>query len=153
MSEVVPAGADVPKAVVRYFESVNTEDYDTLREQLHPDAEFVAVGARPRRGREEVMTYFPAAFQQLPEHNDEPTRYLIAGDAVTVEIHFVGKTRAGGHVEFDAIDVMDLQDGLIRRVTSWYDSARVQATIVGAVLTGDRAVPRIGRDVEDASHG
>lgn len=127
----LPADAEVPKAVVQYFEFVNAENYDALREVLHPDAEFVAVGARPRVGRDEVMTYFPAAFRQLPEHYDGPTRYLVAGDAVTVEISFVGKTTAGNQVVFDAIDVMDLEDGLIRRITSWYDSAKVQAMILG----------------------
>ncbi|HEY8340653.1 MAG TPA: nuclear transport factor 2 family protein [Egibacteraceae bacterium] len=128
---VAPPGAQVPEPVVRYFECINAEDYDSLRELFHPDAEFVAVGARPRRGRDDVLTYFPAAFALLPTHDDQPTRYLVAGDTVVVEITFRGETPEGTRVEFDAVDVMDLRDGLLHRITSWYDTAAVRRQTLG----------------------
>ncbi len=109
--------------VERYFECANTEDWDGMRELWHDDAEFVAVGARPRVGREEIVAYFPHIFSLWSEHRDEPTRILVAGDVVTAEVRFTGRTPGGKRVEFDAVDVIDVRDGKILRLTNWYDIA------------------------------
>jgi ketosteroid isomerase-like protein len=119
----------VPETVRRYFDAVNGEDWDTLATLLHADAELRAVGARPRTGRDEVMTYYFGVFDEWEEHDDRPTRFLVDGDSVVAEIAFEGKTRGGTPVTFDAVDVFDLQDGLVRRLSSWYDIARVRALL------------------------
>ena len=111
------------RIVERYFECANADDWDGLREVFHEHAELRAVGARPRIGLDEVVAYYPRIFGLWAEHRDDPTRFLVCGDTVTVEVHFTGTTPAGKHVEFDAIDVIDISDGRIKRLTNWYDIA------------------------------
>jgi hypothetical protein len=54
--------------------------------------------------------------------------------AATVEIHFSGALASGIPLEFDAVDVFDFDDdGLIVRLTSWYDSHAVRSSLKRAV--------------------
>lgn len=116
-----------PPAVERYFAAVNAEDWATIRDVFAPDAELHSVGAPARRGPDEIAAHFPRVLAALPVHHDEPTRVVVAGDVVLVEIHFSGRTPEGAPVEFDAVDVFDLTpDGTaIRRLSTWYDTAAV----------------------------
>lgn len=116
-----------PPAVERYFAAVNDEDWTTLRDVFAPDAELRTVGAPTRRGRDEIAEHFPKVLAALPVHHDEPTRVVVAGDVVTVEIHFTGRTAADAPVEFDAVDVFDLTDDgtTIAKLSTWYDTAAV----------------------------
>ena len=123
------ASESVPAAVTTYFEAINAEDWDRLGTVWHEDAELLAVGARPRSGRDSVMGYYPKTLAPWTEHRDTPTRYLVAGDTVTAEIHFTGRSADGLDVAFDAVDVFDLADGRIRRLTNWYDVAVVRALL------------------------
>jgi len=66
----------------------------------------------------------------FPAHLDDPLRVLVAGDSATVEIHFTGTMHDGRVVEFDALDVFDLEDGRVRRLRYWYDSAPIMAQMV-----------------------
>jgi ketosteroid isomerase-like protein len=123
-------GAAVPAAVTAYFESLNAEALDRLAELWAPDAELRAVGSRPRTGRDQVMAYFASLFGPWAEHEDRPTRFIVAGDTVVVEIRFSGATRDGKRLSFDAVDVFDLQgDGAIARLTTWYDLAWVRSQL------------------------
>lgn len=110
-----------PAAIRTYFEAINSEDWERLATVWHEDAELRAVGARPRRGRAEIGAYFPKTLAPWRRHLDDPVRVAVAGDVVTVEIHFVGSTDDGRAVEFDAVDVFDLEAGRIRRLSTWYD--------------------------------
>jgi limonene-1,2-epoxide hydrolase len=114
------------EAVERYFRCINTDDYERLGEVFHEDAEFRAVGARPRNGLAEIAEYFPKIFGLWKEHRDEPTRIVVAGDVVTAEVVFTGTTHDGRKVEFDAVDVIDVMNGRIKRLTDWYDIAWVR---------------------------
>ena len=120
-----------PPAVERYFAAVNAEDWTTIRDVFAPDAELHSVGAPPRHGRDEIAAHFPRVLAALPVHHDEPTRVVVAGTVVLVEIHFSGRTPAGDPVEFDAVDVFDLTaDGTaIRRLSTWYDTAAVSRMV------------------------
>jgi uncharacterized protein (TIGR02246 family) len=116
-----------PPVVDRYFAAVNADDWAAVRDVFTPDAELHAVGAPPRRGREEIVAHFPQVLAALPVHHDEPTRVVVAGSVVLAEIRFTGRNRAGDEVVFDAVDVFDLTDdgAAIRRLSSWYDTAAV----------------------------
>jgi ketosteroid isomerase-like protein len=121
-----------PPAIERYFAAINDEDWATIRDVFATDAELVSVGAPTRHGREEIADHFPEVLAALPVHHDEPTRVVVAGTVVLVEIHFSGRTPAGDPVEFDAVDVFDLtEDGRIARLSTWYDTAAVGRMVRG----------------------
>lgn len=121
----------VEEVVGRYFECLNGEDWAGLAELFAERAELVAVGSRPRSGREEVLDYYRRALAPYPEHRDEPTRVLVAEGTATVEIRYRGATPEGRPVEFDAVDVFDVEHGRIERLTSWYDIADVRRQLAG----------------------
>jgi ketosteroid isomerase-like protein len=111
----------VPEAITEYFRCVNREDWEPFAELWTEDAELIALGARPRHGREEVLGYYEKVFSPWHEHFDEPTRILVADSTVTVEVRFRGVTQEGAHVEFDALDLFDLCVDRISRLSNWYD--------------------------------
>jgi ketosteroid isomerase-like protein len=111
------------EVVRRYFYCLDHEDWVQMRELWHDDGTLRAVGARPRDGIEDVMNLFGKLFVPWPKHCDEPTRIVHGGDTVLVEVTFTGTTGDGREVSFDAIDVFDLRDGKIGRMTNWYDTA------------------------------
>jgi len=116
----------IRQTIDAYFECINNEHWDRLAELFSVDAELRAVGARPRAGRDDIGTYFREALGPYPEHRDEPTRIIPAGQTVTVEIHFEGRLDNGRPLSFDAVDVFDFLGDRIQRLTSWYDSAQVR---------------------------
>ena len=95
--------------------AVDAEDFDTLREVLHPDVALTACGSRPRQGSEAVLDLFRAIFERFPVHSDVPTRR-----------HFEGRSATGVDVAFEAVDVFDVVDGRIVRLTQWLDSAHLE---------------------------
>jgi ketosteroid isomerase-like protein len=127
----VPASKSVPVAVTTYFDSLNGEDWDSLRTIWAEDTAVVAVGARPRHGVDDAMNLYMNIFKHWSRHLDIPGRTLIDGDTAVVEVHFVGTTKDGRDVEFDAVDVIDIEDGRVKKLTTWYDTAKVLALIAG----------------------
>ena len=109
------------QVILDYFDAINTEDWDKLAGLWTEDAELDVVAARPRRGREDVLTYYPKALSMYPEHWDEPVRISDAGDVVTVEIDFTGKMADGTPVAFKAVDIFDIKDGKLWKMSSWFD--------------------------------
>lgn len=125
--------ADLERVLHAYFDGLNRDDFASVAALFAPDAELRAVGARPRRGPEEIRGYLEAALRPYPVHRDEPTRILLSGDAATVEIAFTGETAAGVPLGFDAVDVFDFDaEGRIVRLTSWYDSHAVRRALAEA---------------------
>jgi ketosteroid isomerase-like protein len=113
----------VPSMVTGYFDALNREDWALMRELWDVNAELRAVGARPRRGRDEVMSYLEPIFGPWATHLDQPTRFIVAPSTVVVEVRFTGVTHAGRELPFDAVDVFDTDDHAILRLTTWYDLA------------------------------
>lgn len=109
--------------VRRYFACLNTEDWEGMAAIWRTDGELRAVGARPRKGRDDVVGYFSKLFTPWAVHRDEPTRIVVAGDVVTAEVLFTGTTPGGHDVSFDAVDVFDILNGQIARMSNWYDIA------------------------------
>ena len=117
--------------VSAYFAAVNAEDWAALAGLWEPDAELVATGARPRRGREAIVAYYPEVLAGYAEHEDRPVRLIKDGSTIVVEVAFTGRTTAGRPVAFDAIDVFDLAGERIRRLSTWYDTAAVRRQVQG----------------------
>lgn len=115
-----------PQAILDYFDSINAEDFDKLATLWVEDAELNVVAARPRRGRDDVLTYYPRALGLFPKHYDDPVRISVAGDVVTVEIKFTGEMADGRPVEFDAVDVFDMRDGKLWKMSSWFDIEHIR---------------------------
>ena len=63
------------------------------------------------------------AFLRGVAHVDHPTRLVISerDGTVLAEVTFTGRTPDGRDVAFDAIDVFDIVDGRIKKLTNWYD--------------------------------
>ncbi|QEC50548.1 nuclear transport factor 2 family protein [Baekduia soli] len=118
------------QALTAYFDGINGEDYEAVAALFAADGELIAPGTEPRRGPAAIAEYFAAALAPYPEHVDDPTRFIHAGDTVTVEITFTGRMASGAPMNFDAVDVFDFDEqGLIRRLSSWYDSHGVRAQL------------------------
>jgi ketosteroid isomerase-like protein len=114
--------ASTNEGLVRhYFTCLDSEDWVAMRDLWHEDSTLRAVGARQRRGVDEVIGYFSKLFTPWAKHEDRPTRLLISGDAIVAEVTFYGTTGDGREVAFEAIDVFDLAGGRISRFSNWYD--------------------------------
>lgn len=112
--------------VTAYIACLNEEDWEAFADLWHDDAEFRAVGARPRCGRSEITAFFRRLFDPWAVHLDTQRRVISSGDVVTVEVDFVGTTPDGRQIEFDAVDVFDIENGRISRLSNWYDLAYVR---------------------------
>jgi ketosteroid isomerase-like protein len=123
--------APITDVIDAYFTAANADDWDGLRQVMHDDAEVFLMGAKPRKGVDDVMALYQRLFTPWAEHNDTPTRTLVDGNAATVEVHFTGTTATGERLEFDAVDVIDIEEGRIRRLTNWYDLVWVRDQMSG----------------------
>lgn len=121
-----------PLAVVKdYFTALNDEDWDLMASVLHPELDLIPSGSRPRIGSDKAITMFQKIFERFPVHQDNPTRFLEAGSTVVVEITFNGATQDGQKVAFDAVDIFDVEDGRICRLSQWFDTAALAAALQG----------------------
>ncbi len=110
-------------AVEAYFARINTDAFDDLADVFAEDAEVHVPGNRPVRGRAAISDLYRRIFAPWEVHNDEPVRVVRAGRTVTVEVRFTGELAGGERFAFDGLDVIDLdENGLITRLTNWYDS-------------------------------
>ncbi|MDE0667970.1 MAG: nuclear transport factor 2 family protein [bacterium] len=128
-----PPGPPAATAVVEaYFEAVDAEDFDKLSRLLDPDVSLTACGSRPRQGAAAVIALFRAIFERFPMHADRPRRLICEGGTVVAEFRFEGTSAAGVDVAFEAVDVFDIEDGRIVRLTQWFDSAHLERQLRSA---------------------
>ena len=119
-------------AVVKdYFTALNDEDWDLMASVLHPELDLIPSGSRPRIGSDKAIAMFQKIFERFPVHQDNPTRFLEAGNTVVVEITFNGATQDGHEVAFEAVDIFDVEDGRISRLSQWFDTAALAAALQG----------------------
>lgn len=120
------------RAVVEaYFAAINSDAFDDLAAVFAPDVEIHTVGARPVLGRDAALAHFPKVLAGYVKHDDQVTRWIEAPDAIVCGIHFEGELDDGRAVVFEALDVFDLADGRITKVTTWYDTRLVRKQVLG----------------------
>jgi ketosteroid isomerase-like protein len=111
--------------VRRYFNAVNNHLWDELAEIFHPDVTVQHGMSLSTSGRAKAVKLLAAVVSQFATHEDRPTRYIVSGDTVAVEIMFTGTLPDGTVLEFPAADLIDTDGKQITRVVSWYDTAVV----------------------------
>lgn len=130
------ASATGHPTVTAYFDAVNARDFAALTALFAEDVELRPVGTAPRRGRDEVAAYYPALLAGFERSHDALVRVHVAGDVVTAEIRFEGRTVTGAEVAFDAVDVFDLDaEGRIARLSLWYDTRDVARQVRAAATS------------------
>jgi ketosteroid isomerase-like protein len=122
----------VPECVVRYFELMNADRWDEFGDVWNEDAQHAAPGAGSRQGRETIVEFYRHLFDLWDEHDDRPTRYIVAEDGayVTVEVTYVGKLEDGRDMTFEAIDTIEVRDGRIAKLVTWYDSGLLRKLLL-----------------------
>ncbi|WP_104106660.1 AMP-binding protein [Nocardioides sp. 616] len=131
--------ADAPSAeghralVTKYFDAVNTRDWTTLASVLHPEVTIRHGDLMSASGVDQVVKLYQAILLQYREggHEDRPTRILVQGDLVAVEITATVVKLDGTRLTFPAADFIDVQDGLLKSISTWYDTAAVVPMIKG----------------------
>jgi steroid delta-isomerase-like uncharacterized protein len=116
-------------AVEGYFAAINSDSFADLASVFAEDVEIHTVGGQPVVGREAALAHFPQVLATYAEHEDRVTRWIETSEAIVTEIDFEGKLADGRAVVFPALDVFDLRDGRITRVTTWYDTRDVRRQV------------------------
>ncbi|QRP43106.1 nuclear transport factor 2 family protein [Amycolatopsis sp. FDAARGOS 1241] len=123
-------------SVEAYFSSINAERFPELIEVFAENVRIHVVGATPVAGREAAITHFVKLLAGYAEHDDCVTRWIEADDAgtgsVVTEIDFTGRLLDGRPIAFAALDVFDLRDGRIAKVTTWYDTREVRRQVLAS---------------------
>ena len=119
------------ETVKEYFTALNTEDWELMASVLDSELHLVPSGSRSRTGADKAIAMFQKIFERFPVHADDPTRFICDGNTMVVEITFTGATQDGRELSFDAVDIFDVQDGRISRLSQWFDTAALAATLGG----------------------
>jgi fatty-acyl-CoA synthase len=121
--------------VERYFAAVNARDWEAFAATLHPEVSIRQGELLSASGVEDVTRLYRAIVAQYDEHEDRPTRILVDGATAAVEITFTGRRTDGTPLSFPAFDVIEVEDGVIRAVSTWYDTEVVVPLITGRPTT------------------
>jgi len=143
--------AAAPEEVARgVFARVTARDAKGTVEFAHPDIvdDFVAVGEF--RGRDQVRGFFEEIFAAFPDFEIHVDRVVADDSCATVQWHatgtftgrpFQGIAATGKPAQIRGVDVMEIEDGLIRHNTIYYDGAAL-ARQVGLLPTAGSRTDR-----------
>jgi steroid delta-isomerase-like uncharacterized protein len=140
-----------PAAVAREaFEAVIARDPDAIVQLAAPDAQDDVVAVGELRGREEIRRFFDEVFTAFPDFAMTIDRIVSDERTAVVQWHatgtfnggpFLGILPTGRCVALKGVDVMEIDAGLIRRNTIYYDGATM-ARQVGLLPKKDSAADR-----------
>jgi ketosteroid isomerase-like protein len=110
----------------RYFTAVNESRLDDLA-AVFAEGAILSFPMLPHvGGRKAIREFYAGVLTFYPERRDDVTRWFVSeGGDVAAEISFVGRTSTGRDVAFDAVDVFTIRNGVIQKLTIYYDSAKV----------------------------
>lgn len=122
----------VEQHVRSYFEAMDRRDAGGMLEHWSEDGVEDVVPVGVIRGHDELREFFSSMFAAMPDARTTVTR-LVAGEqgcAVEFRIEgtfdgepFMGIDPTGRHVEIRGADFVELEDGLIKSLTSYFDGA------------------------------
>jgi ketosteroid isomerase-like protein len=88
--------------------------------------------SKPRHSREEVALFFKELFEKVQPERLEPLEFTVQGDRVIVEGKNRGTVNSTGRpYEHDWVMVFTLQEGKIKRLLHYYDTADIMAAFRG----------------------
>ena len=132
--------ADSPAASVarRYFDSVARHDLDSAMACWVPGGIDHLAPVGELRVPDELRAYFEELFAAMPDFEYEVTSLIEEGDRVAVHWrakgHFTGRPYAGINANGSAIstegaDLIQTENGLIRRLDSYWDDSAIARQI------------------------
>jgi steroid delta-isomerase-like uncharacterized protein len=124
-------GAEVEDLIQRYTEAWASRDPDKIVTLHTQDTTFHAhVGQDAARGKDAVRQAFADLFAQFPDLAFTPVAQRVGSDFWVAEWRMSG-TLAGTDTAFevDLVDVVTIQDGLVKSKDSYIDAVSMQAQL------------------------
>ena len=125
---------DAGSLMRRAFEAIAAKDLDALRGAWHEDVEEDFVALEPVRGKEAATAFFAEYFAAMPDMEFTVERVISVDENTAVGEWsmrgtfnggpFQGIEPTGRELALRGIDVMEFEDGLLRRNTIYYDGLR-----------------------------
>ncbi|MGI9657640.1 MAG: nuclear transport factor 2 family protein [Gaiellaceae bacterium] len=110
--------------ITSFFALFDEEDVDALLELFTEDCSFsMILYERDLEGKDELRTFFEEHIANWSEHREWATSIVVQGDAGASELHFEGVLKNGTRVVMDNLNVWDFEDGKIRRIRVYADTA------------------------------
>ena len=101
----------IKDVVKSYFRLVNEEKFDEFFALFDPDVVFSAPFNFRAQGLEKVKPFYLRVPNDYPEHEDIPVEIAVIGNKAAVFIDFIGKTKDGIPVRFNATDWFTIENG------------------------------------------
>lgn len=126
------------KMVKRFYEAIESMNFDALHDMVHEDFVFYAQIDNPRPGVQGLIDSEKAAFESYDSFEFPVVAMVAEGDHVAAYMHFIGKGYNGGNPAIPAngrdtrISLMHLltfKDGKIIEKRAHYDSADAERQI------------------------
>jgi steroid delta-isomerase-like uncharacterized protein len=127
--------AELEGLIARYLEAWGRRDPDAIAEHHSPDGVFhLHAAAGPVSGRDAIRATFTALFAQWPDLDFEQRRMVLHDRGWTVEWKMSGTLaepleldgavvgKPGARMDVDAIDLIEVEDGLISAKHTYLDS-------------------------------
>jgi uncharacterized protein (TIGR02246 family) len=116
---------DVKAIQQRYSEAWNSHDADAIAALHTEDTRFCTHGAGPAaEGREAMRTTAAETFAQFPQFASQPIRTLFGSDHWVIEW-----TMVNADLSVDCVDVVALEDGLVKTKDTYFDFAQLQVAM------------------------
>lgn len=110
--------------ITTFFRLFDEEDVDGLLELFTDDCSFsMILYERDIQGKGELRAFFEEHISNWSEHREWATSIVVEGDAGASELHFEGVLKNGAEVVMDNLNVWDFEDGRIRRIRVYADTA------------------------------
>lgn len=114
----------------RYGQAWGSHDPDAIVALHTPDTVFhLHSGQEPVHGREAVREAFAGFFALIPDLGWEQRSLIVGDDYWVVEWRMIGTSADGKQVDADLVDVITVEDGLVKSKQSYYDSVTFQAQL------------------------